>query len=329
MFSEKVEAAYEGIYRGVRDRLDQSTKDRIREHILCFNRLHHRRYASSPRGNPNGISIFEKDWDNLLILDACRQSAFKQLIGHTGIDGDLSSRQTLGSCSPEFVQRNFADRELHDLVIVSANLWYHKIQQSGGDDEYSTDLDVHDLIIVDEYNKDDIPDSKAHKLDLKDGLWTLPEFVTKYAKRASEQYPDKRLLIHYHQPHTPYIGATGQKYHDKSKPMNVEPHALDEAYLENVALVLEEVERLLPTLEGKTAITADHADLLGEWDYPIPIRQYGHPCQTYHPKLVDVPWYVPAFDTRKPITAEPPVEYDFERDMNTVNQRLRELGYKT
>lgn len=58
------------------------------------------------------------------------------------------------------------------------------------------------------------------------------------------------------------------------------------AYEKNLEQVLEHVEELSNILEGKTVVTADHGDLLGENGL------YGHPGNSNLKVLRKVPWDV-------------------------------------
>ncbi|WP_164731990.1 hypothetical protein [Halomicrobium mukohataei] len=271
--------------------------------------------------------MFERDWDNLLILDACRYDIFEEV---NSFRGDLETHCSLGSSSREFVRANFADRTLHDVVVVSANGWYKKISDTSG----KINVDVHDLIVVD--NKS----VESHKSDIDtvrpDREWILPEAVTNEACDAIERYPNKRIIVHYHQPHTPYIGPTGKEYagelpqkFDGKEELRTSHEILRRAYRENLEIVLEEVGGLYPELTGKTVISADHGDLLGERGFPIPVREYGHPSQAYREELVRVPWFNLPFDERKEIIAESPSDNrKNDLSIDEVNERLKKLGYK-
>lgn len=277
--------------------------------------------------NREGTNVFDKDWDNLIILDACRYDAFKE-VNH--LPGQLEPHYSLGSSSSEFVRANFRDRELHDVVIVSANGWYKKIEEEYED----SDVDVHDLILI----SNDDTESISSSLDTvrPDREWILPEVVTNRAREAIQTYPDKRILIHYQQPHTPYIGPTGKKYADEipkkfdgKERLKTSHDVLWQAYYENLEIVLKEVEDLYSDLVGKTIISADHGDLLGERGFPMPARQYGHPDRTYRNELVKVPWFELSYEERKEITNESPVENTVEDlTMEEVDERLKSLGYK-
>jgi membrane-anchored protein YejM (alkaline phosphatase superfamily) len=101
-----------------------------------------------------------------------------------------------------------------------------------------------------------------------------------------------------------------------------------QAYRENLDLVLSEVEDLLSDLQGKTVITADHGELLGDRERPIPIRTYWHPEGVYVDSLVKVPWHVYENGERKDVVAEEPVDWHDDVDMKEVEQNLRDLGYR-
>jgi hypothetical protein len=271
--------------------------------------------------------VFECDWDNLLILDACRYDFFQE-INH--LPGKLQSHYSLGSSSPEFVRANLRNSDLHDVIVVSANGWYKKIREEHEDIAGR----LHDLILV----SNDGEKSAVSSIDTvrPNREWILPEAVTERALEANEQYPNKRLLVHYHQPHTPYIGPTGKEYNDElpqkfdgKERLQTSLDILRQAYRENLEIALEEVETLGADLVGKTVVSADHGELLGERGLPLPVRQYGHPDRTYVEELVKVPWFVLPYDERKKVTAEAPTEHrEEDLSMEEVDERLKQLGYK-
>src|SRR6056297_529711 len=53
-----------------------------------------------------GTRVMDEDWDNLIILDACRYDMFAEQVD---LDGELESRISLGSTSEEFLEQNFGD----------------------------------------------------------------------------------------------------------------------------------------------------------------------------------------------------------------------------
>ncbi|WP_238516399.1 hypothetical protein [Thermococcus onnurineus] len=138
--------------------------------------------------------------------------------------------------------------------------------------------------------------------------------------KAMEKYPDKRLIIHFLQPHHPYF--TLRNFKDDAMTLiknSVEEgdfslrgfprepphkiylseiyayfslHRLIKAYVENLRIVIPYVELLLHKLRGRTVVTADHGELFGEIVTPLlPIRVYGHGIGRI-PSLTLVPWWV-------------------------------------
>lgn len=272
------------------------------------------RYTHAKNGqeyNPEGCDVFEKDWDNLLILDACRYDAFKE-IAAPALPGTLESRTSRGSTSPEFIRGNFSGKTLHDTVYVSANGWFAKLQ----DDINS---EVHRFEFVDR--------------DVMNGVTSKPETVAESIREMAEQYPNKRLIGHFMQPHHPFIGPSSGKFeytrdiHEAKRLPRITREDLVQAYRENLELVLEHVKPLLDELEGRTVITADHGELLGERVRPIPVRRYGHPEGHYSTGLVKVPWHIYESGERKKIVSESPEQTD-EVDFEAVKQNLVDLGYK-
>jgi hypothetical protein len=98
-----------------------------------------------------------------------------------------------------------------------------------------------------------------------------------------------------------------------------------EAYKENLEIVLDHVTRLTEKLDGKTVITADHGNLVGERLSPVPVKGYGHPGYLRQDELVLVPWMELEYDPRREIVAEPPAE---DIDQPEVDRdKLEALGY--
>lgn len=274
-------------------------------------------YRYGVRYYPHGDDVFEEDWDNLLILDACRYDEYRRHVDgdgqRVGGGGRLERRTSRGSTTHQFIRGNFGGRNLYDLVYVGANGWYTTLQDE-------IDSAIYDFIHVER--------------DAVDELTSRPETVTDTAIEAADRYPNKRLVVHYMQPHQPYLGPTGRRLeHDGALYRTVRKNHLDRAdvvraYRENLVLVLDEVERLVDELDGKTVVTADHGELLGERQRPLPVRYYGHPDGVYVSELLTVPWHVYESETRKEVVAEVPVESNRDADDDGVEDHLRALGYR-
>jgi broad specificity phosphatase PhoE len=110
--------------------------------------------------------------------------------------------------------------------------------------------------------------------------------------------------------------------------VTVDIETIWEAYGETLDRTLPHVEELTETLPGKTVVTSDHGNMIGERSKPIPGREWGHPPQMYTPQLVNVPWLECDFEERKRTTSEQRAADAAEVDDEVVNERLRTLGYR-
>jgi hypothetical protein len=277
-----------------------------------------------------GIDVIKKDWDNLVILDACRYDAFS---AQNPIDGELYPVVSRGTNSWEFMEGNFVGRQLHDTVYVTTNPYVGNLPENVF------------------YTVDPILD----RWDRETGT-VLPESVADAAIEAHQAYPDKRLIIHFMQPHQPYLGPTAEQCHQRVDIRGYRPYGhaaryegmehdqsgmnwwtavhrghisraeIRQAYSETLDITLECVRELLSELDGRAVITADHGELLGERTAPFSPRRYGHSHDTHPRELCIVPWLETSADNRRDITSETPI--GFERlDDAVVNERLHALGY--
>ena len=281
-------------------------------HMLSL--LANRRFHSTfvPHG---GIDVMERDWDNLLILDACRYDYFSE---ENWLDGDLTCVTSPATDSLSFLQATVIGRELHDTVYVTGNPYAEQIPPET----------FHDVVPL-----------YGDKWDAEGGT-VRPETVAEATEQAAREHSDKRIIAHFMQPHLPYIGSFGESleynrefagdiWSDlRTRYGDLTDDDLRSAYRENLRLVLEHVDELLNSLDGRTVITADHGELLGERIWPIPIKGYDHYSDLYTAGLTDVPWLVVSDGTRREIVAERPVSGGKERqDEDVISDRLESLGY--
>ena len=274
-----------------------------------------------------GTPLVERDWDNCLILDACR---YDMCVESDRLDNaQLSAVRSLGSSSAEFIRHNFAGRRLHDTVYVTANPHVAALAADT----------FHDV---------------WHLYDScwdEDAATVTPAAVADETRKAAEEFPNKRLLVHFMQPHYPFLGATGETIEEKGilqGHTNAETNGLakyaiwtqlqfgiadvsiDElwrAYRENFDIVLDEALPLAESLPGKSVLTSDHGNIITERMRPIPTRWYGHPPRVNAPVLTTVPWYeVRREGERKVIESEPPQQAS-ETDEQMLEKRLADLGY--
>ena len=279
----------------------------------------------SPPRDPE--PLMDMDWDNVIILDGCRYDLFE---GANTIDGQLDYRISLGSATPEFLMRNFGHDQYHDTVYVTANPMYRK---------YGLGDVFHNVNDVWESHWDE-------KLNT-----VRPEAVAEATKTADKRYPNKRIISHFMQPHYPFIGELADEIGDHSgyelsyrevtegKASRDAPTVWDRlkrgelsqelvwnAYQENLELTLPHVRELIKQFGGKTAVTSDHGNLVGEQPFPLSNEIYGHPMGIRHRHLCRVPWFVVEDEERKEIVEEETSEQSVGMS-KTVSDRLSDLGY--
>jgi hypothetical protein len=286
------------------------------------------RYYS--RFSTGGCDVMSEEWDNLLIVDACRADMFER---QNTIPGELSTRRSRGSSTPEFLEENFAGERYHDTVYVTANPIHR----------------------VDRWCRADL-DSVFHAVeDVWMDAWeeetntVLPDAVTEAVLEAQDRYPNKRLIGHFIQPHQPFVGDVGRRITqsgmrgrdaalgngvdpgrniwERLKQGEVSKEVVWEAYCENLDVVLPHIEELCETLPGKTVVTSDHGNLVGEFAWPFPVVRFGHPEGIHTERLVTVPWLEPESASRREVEAETPGQTESAVDPDDPHERLRSLGY--
>ena len=288
------------------------------------NRLYHttgRRYGYNRRG----VDVFEEDWDNLLILDACRFDTFAEIAAQIDLPGHLESRQSRGACTMEFLRGNVDGQTLDDTVYVSGTTMMYR--ESVFKDQLT--VDFHDIVDVWE-----------DSIDV--GEWGIrPATMADETRGVLDRYPNKRIVAHFIQPHIPFIGETADEYGDAigntiwrdcfDGSSEVSEDVIRRAYRENAEIVMQEVKSLLTELPGKTVITADHGQYLGDRSFPVPIKEYGHPNGIYADALVKVPWHVYTDGERREIIPEDTGGTYDQRQSDDLDEKarnhLQELGY--
>lgn len=279
----------------------------------------------------NGINVLSEDWDNLIILDCLRYDIFKEM---NTLEGDMGSVISKASKSLDFVKRNFEGKNATDCVYVTANGWNEKINSS----PFFTTAKTYD--------------SFNERL----GFYH-PEQVYELSVKTFDEFQNKRYIIHFMQPHAPYLGAQADKLRekiseeydlnfsqinqlrgrkaDKPKLTNLQEAAelgyitldeLKEVYIENIEVVLPYVKRLHSKMGGKTVVTADHGELLGERKSPLSRNSIGHPGEIACRELRQVPWLVLEHNTRRETQHDPAIDSKEISDKQ-VEDTLEALGY--
>nr|WP_324663294.1 hypothetical protein [Haloarcula sp. CK38] len=267
-----------------------------------------------------GTNVFDREWDVLVVLDACRADLLRSVAPETDFLDAVETVLSVGSSSSEWLENTFPDRpETRRTVMVTGNTWT---------DRY---LDAEAFAALDE----------VWKYAWDDDLGTVPAAaVTDRAIAAGRQRDPERLVVHYMQPHHPFvpdpidgddgIARTGSHSNTANPWVSLRQGELTTArvwtaYEANLRYVLDEVAVLCDNVDGRVAVTADHGNLFGEWGL------YGHPMQTPVSALLAVPWAETTGVDRMSRTPslEPPETLPVSRvyGADSDRDRLDALGY--
>jgi hypothetical protein len=317
------------VWNGLRDSWDDPYWWRERVFEFLVGPFHTNVY---PRRD-GAVRVMDEDWDTLLLLDACRVDLFEE-VAPVGDYDDYRTVTSRGSTTREWVRQNFAGGDFGDTVYVTSNPY---VSREAGDA-------FHRLIEVWDADFDD------------DAKTVRPEAVVEAAKRAHRDYPDKRVIAHFMQPHHPFVGEHSLSFSgwqiegeshagdgergatsdgERQRPYTpwdalwmgrVDRDDLWRAYGDNLRLVLDAVDDLLADIEGRVVLTSDHGNMLGERTFPLPLRVYGHPKGIRNRELVEVPWATVDIGERRTIRSGETASVS-ESDSEALEERLEDLGY--
>lgn len=272
-------------------------------------------YQFRNSGAHTGIDVMDQEWDNLIILDACRYDLFEET---NTIPGELKQIQSAGTATGEWLEKNFQGGQFPDTVFVCSNPNLEKIEAEFAD-------------VIKVWETDWCDDKST----------VLPEDVTKATLKTYEKHPNKRIISMFVQPHVPFLGEKGETLTQggltgggvvKDSPDNIpiwvqlsagrlDPGIVWQAYKENLEYVLPEVEQLVEQLDGTTVVSSDHGNAFGESGI------YGHPGCVYIDALVTVPWLIASTGDRKITDANTLVSTTATSD-DDLKERLSALGYR-
>lgn len=291
--------------------------------------------------------LMKEDWDNLIILDSCRHDVLNEL----KIFGNIDSKILKSSTSEEFIEEYFEEYEFSDTIYITANPYGARVTDTF-------------FKKVSTFNETFTDNKKKAKVDNLGRGWE-PELVYDTTINAYDENPNKRFVIHFMQPHSPYFGKKARMLRkdlreegyrfwawsddidrtDKVEKDNI-LYSLQQAakeeiitkdklydiYKENIFVVMEFVEELSGELDGKTVVTADHGEMLGDSKLFVPQNlsglnnNMGHGDRIYTKELRKVPWVVLDHTKRRKIIDGAINETD--NKIVDIENRLRALGYK-
>ena len=269
--------------------------------------------------NQAQVNVYEREWDILIVLDACRLDLIREVQDEYPFIDEINSIFSVGSASIEWIEKTFVEEyrtEIGNTAYVTGNV------------KSNLAFEGDELYVLDE----------VWKYSWDDDIGTiLPRPITDRAISTWRNQEPKRMIVHYMQPHFPSIDhpelgsaqfrdLTGGDWKtvsiwDELRAGKQDFETVWAAYLDNLRAVLDDVELLLECVDAdRVVLTSDHGNAMGEWGF------YDHPG--YHPLSVlrEVPWV----ETEANHVREyEPASYDrsVELDENQVESRLRNLGY--
>lgn len=259
--------------------------------------------------------VWNREWDVLVVLDACRLDWMQAVVDEYEFLDTPDSLWSVGGHSTEWLEKTFSEgpeSEIRNTAYVSAN---HFANDVAGE-PFAHFENVNELAY-----DGDFPAAPAH-------------VVTDRAVSVGREQEWDRLIVHYMQPHKPFMRRVGERdevrlvewstgtdlyheYFDGRRSLE----ELHTGYLENLRYVLDEVAILLENVSADTvAISADHGHNLGErflWD---------HRQRVQHPLTRKVPWIETEAKDTESLT---PPEYEASEHTDSgVQEQLRALGYR-
>lgn len=268
---------------------------------------------------PVGVPLYDRDWDVAIVLDACRYDLMTEVVSQYPVIRECDPFYIRSSHSGNFIRQNFNEPRFAEHVSNTAYI-------TGNPQTANHYTGEQEFEHLDEVWRDEWDDE----------LGTVrPESITRRAIGYYRDEEPERMILHYMQPHYPYVPEpfgpeSGMKPNSEGTDnafdllqrgeISREEHW--RRYRENLEYVLDHlVETLLENLQADdVVITADHGNLFGEYGL------YAHPVGVPLPQLRRVPWCPVETTDEESITGETPSQP--EQSGDDVERRLRDLGYK-
>jgi len=283
---------------------------------------------------PLGTNVYERPWDTLILLDTCRVDALKEVADEYGFlppAKEISTLTSIASSSYTWMANTFVEeyaQEVANTIYISANIYSEWVLEDGWRPEEERGISHCNWSTLDANDLNGLDQPWRHGEDLLDH--PDPEHVTKRAIGHHREFDPERMIVHYSQPHEPYIaqaiedGRTEDELHDyEEDPWSYLKTGGDldvvwDVYLADLRMVLDHVETLLRNHDAeRVVISADHGEAFGEYGV------YRHPVAVPHPQIRQVPWALTiAQDTHEVKGSTEP----YQR-VDDVEDSLEALGY--
>ncbi|MFB6187392.1 MAG: hypothetical protein ABEI86_11050 [Halobacteriaceae archaeon] len=223
---------------------------------------------------PEGVKIYEEEWDLLIVLDACRYDLMMDVADEYEFIDSVDRIWSPASTSEFWLKENFNEEhsdKMKESAMVTGNTFT----------EYC--LSESEFQILDE----------VWSYSFDDELETIPaDSVLDRTIKIMRKYNPKYTVSHFMQPHAAFINRpdiepapTTQSVWKSLIYGTNDGSELWQAYRDNLRYVLDRVEILLNSVDAeKVVITADHGNAMGEW------WTYGHVGYVPIESQRAVPW---------------------------------------
>lgn len=291
---------------------------------------------SITKQRPWGTNIFERDWDALIILDACRVDALREVENEYDfltVDDTITS---IGSTSFEWMNHTFDNKyrgEIEQTAYVSGNGYTDRVLGKGGETGHAampfgpTEYDVvapEDFGYLEELWRAEFDDDSEWMLNGTAGSRVHPRYTTDRAIAAGREEDAERLVVHYMYPHDPFPLADNPELFRPFDPLrsgSITREAAWDEYIAHLRLVLDEVEQLLENLDAENVvITADHGEGFGEYGF------YRHVIGCTLPCMRQVPWVKTSAVDHGNYESHAPAP-ESANQTTSAEERLEDLGY--
>jgi len=211
--------------------------------------------------------ILGREWDILIVLDACRYDVFRVLFGKTF---KVEKAVTEGTCTIEWFYKTFTvnNADMKDVIYISGSPYVGRHTVKHDNMEYNPLRHFANVVEVWKY------------AFMKIGYaYTVNPFhVMKQLFIQNRLHRDKKFIVHFMQPHAPYpmcyplqkyftmnMSSPDFKLWEALRNNEVDRELVIRCYKQNLLWVMSYVFTILNMFRGKKiVITADHAECFGE-----------------------------------------------------------------
>ena len=261
------------------------------------------------------IDILKEKWDFLLLLDACRFDYFKDVVREFFKDGVLKKAISPATWTIEWLNKVFGEKYYEDIIYISPHPFINSqkrvcYRQWDGDLR-CFDGKKHFFKVVDVWRHETL---KYVKTPIH------PILVNRAFHKTYIKYPNKRYILHYIQPHRPYVTIKDElnpeEYSFSTRVFNTflspiqtwelrrflnrpPSSALEECYRKEgkkgiikvykneIRLVLERIKMLTEAISGDWLIISDHGERLTNFWRWNSLSHGGRPDKD----VIEVPWF--------------------------------------